>query len=254
MNESTGQAATEREFTTQSKNFEKPGSLFRDTEILDWISANIPVPTGAQILDVAGGTGLTGRHLIRDGATLVVVDSTDAMLLAGLRSVQEAGRRDVAFVRGDATDLPFPDSQFDVVLSRFALHHIGQPELAVAEMGRVCRAGGSVAVIDMVAGGARHDELERLRDPSHVSALDEGRIVELVGRTAGQPSRRFSEREHAMRVESWLEQSGTPEPAARTLRAAFTDEADGGRPTGLRAARDESGELTITQRWILAGS
>jgi ubiquinone/menaquinone biosynthesis C-methylase UbiE len=240
-----------REFEKQASNFEAAGSLFRDSSILDWIASHVDVPPGAAILDVAGGTGQLGRHLARTGGSAVIVDLTDAMLDAGLRSVQEEGRDDVVFVRGDATALPFPDRQFDVVVSRFALHHMDDPGSAIAEMARVCRSEGSVTVIDMVSGGARHDELERLRDPSHTRALPDEELRSLLSATAREP-RRETEREQAMPVERWLEQARAPEDARDALRAAFEEEADGGAATGLRATRDD-GELVIRQRWLLLG-
>jgi ubiquinone/menaquinone biosynthesis C-methylase UbiE len=240
-----------REFERQASNFEAAGSLFRDSSILDWIAANVEVPAGARILDVAGGTGQLGRHLASGGASAVIVDLTDAMLAAGLRSVQEEGRDDVTFVRGDATELPFPDGQFEVVVSRFALHHMDDPATAIAEMARVCRPGGTVTVIDMVSGGSRHDELERLRDPSHTRALPEAELrshLEAAGRKAG----READHEHVMPVEPWLEQARTPEPDRERIRAVLEAEAEGSEQTGLHAARAD-GELVIKQRWLLLG-
>ena len=113
---------TRREFARQSSNFEKAGSLFRDDSILGWIAENVSVHPDDRLLDVAGGTGQVGRYLTREHAVAVIVDVTDEMLQAGLRSTLVEGQRNVTFVRGDATDLPFPDDQFDVVISRFALH------------------------------------------------------------------------------------------------------------------------------------
>jgi ubiquinone/menaquinone biosynthesis C-methylase UbiE len=240
-----------REFAKQASNFEAPGSLFRASGILDWIAAHIEVGPESRILDVAGGTGQLGRYLARDGATAVIVDLTDAMLAAGLRSVLGEGRDDVVFVRGDATNLPFPDDQFDVVVSRFALHHMDDPETAIEEMARVSRPDGSVTLIDMVAGGARHDELERLRDPSHTRAVPEDGLRSLLS-AAGFEARREARHEQEMPVEPWLDQSKTPQDTRDLIRAALEDEAEGGAPTGLRAARSD-GTLTITQTWMLLG-
>jgi ubiquinone/menaquinone biosynthesis C-methylase UbiE len=240
-----------REFTKQASNFEQSQSLFRHGGILGWIAGHIDVPAGARILDVAGGTGQVGRHLARDGATAVIVDLTDAMLAAGLRSVREEGRDDVVFVRGDATALPFPDDEFDVVVSRFALHHMDDPASAIAEMARVCGPGGSVTLIDMVAGGPRHDELERLRDPSHTRALPEDELRGLFA-AASREVRHEAEWEQAMPVEPWLDQAETPDEERDRIRAALAEEAGGGEPTGLRVKRGTDG-LMISQRWLLIG-
>jgi ubiquinone/menaquinone biosynthesis C-methylase UbiE len=240
-----------REFARQASNFEASASLFRHGGILAWIAGHIDIPPGARILDVAGGTGQVGRHLAGDGATAVIVDLTDAMLAAGLRSVQEEGRDDVVFVRGDATDLPFPDDQFDVVVSRFALHHMDDPGKAIEEMARVCRPEGSVTLIDMVNGGPRHDELERLRDPSHTRALAEDELRAALA-AARREAKQEADWEQAMPVEPWLDQAKTPDEVRDQVRAALEEEADGGEPTGLRGTRTDGG-LAITQRWLLLG-
>jgi ubiquinone/menaquinone biosynthesis C-methylase UbiE len=244
--------ATRREFAKQAPSFEASGSLFRDRSILDWIADHVPVPAGAQVLDVAGGTGQTGRHLASRGASAVIVDLTLPMLAAGLRAVREEGRGDVVFVRGDAVDLPFPDDQFDVVVCRFALHHMDDPSAAVAEMARVCRAQGGVTLIDLVTGGARHDELERLRDPSHTRSLREDELRELLAGAGREPDR-VAVREHVLSVDGWLEQAQTPPAAAEEIRAALEAEAGGGPPSGLRSGRTDAGELTIRHRWVLMG-
>jgi ubiquinone/menaquinone biosynthesis C-methylase UbiE len=243
-----------REFSRQAHNFEAPRSLFRDTSILEWIGGHLPVAPGARILDVAGGTGRLARHLAAgaDGATGVVVDLTDEMLSVGLRSALDDGRTDVVFVRGDATALPFPAGEFDLVVCRFALHHMPRPFEAIAEMARVCRRDGMVAVIDMVAGGSRHDELERLRDPSHVRALTEDEIVAAM-RAGGRAASVVDAREHTMLVGPWLDQSHTTPAAREAICGAVMEEARGGAATGLRASESE-GELRITQSWVLARS
>jgi ubiquinone/menaquinone biosynthesis C-methylase UbiE len=244
--------ATRREFAKQAPSFEASGSLFRDRSILDWIAGHVPVPVGGRILDVAGGTGQTGRYLARGDASAVIVDLTLPMLAAGLRAVRDEGRGDVVFVRGDAVDLPFPDDQFDVVVCRFALHHMDDPAAAVAEMARVCRPEGGVTLIDLVTGGARHDELEILRDPSHTRSLREDELRDLLARAGREPDR-FAVREQELPVDGWLAQAQTPGDAAETIRAALEAEAAGGPPSGLRAARSADGELTIRHRWVLVG-
>jgi ubiquinone/menaquinone biosynthesis C-methylase UbiE len=252
MDPSELRATTRREFAKQAASFEASGSLFADRALLDWIADHVPVPEGGQILDVAGGTGQTGRYLAREGASAVIVDLTLPMLATGLRAAREEGRRDVVFVRGDAVDLPFLDDQFDVVVCRFALHHMDDPAAAVAEMARVCRPEGGVTVIDLVTGGARHDELETLRDPSHTRSLDEAELHEVLAR-AGREPRRSAAMEQQLPADGWLAQAKTPPEAAEPIRAALEAEVAGGPPTGLRAGRSEDGELTIRHRWVLVG-
>jgi SAM-dependent methyltransferase len=147
----THRDVTRREFARQAASFERAGSLFRAGDILEWIGAHVPVTAADVVLDVAGGTGQLARHLARSAAFAVVVDLTAEMLQTGARSAHDAGDRNVVFVEGDATRLPFASEQFDVVVSRFALHHVDDVAAAGREMARVCRPGGAVAIIDLVA-------------------------------------------------------------------------------------------------------
>ncbi len=70
--------------------------------------------------------------------------------------------------------MPFRDSTFSLVTCSAAFHHMQDPRLALAEMVRVCRPGGRIAVRDVtpqVEKSAVYDRMERLRDPSHTHAL-----------------------------------------------------------------------------------
>jgi SAM-dependent methyltransferase len=239
---------TRREFARQVGEFERPDSFFGDRQVLEWIAAHVPVSPDDVVLDVAGGAGHVGRHLAARAAFAVVVDLTREMLRAGVT----AGCRNAVFVEGDATALPFADEQFDVVVCRFAFHHIDQPARAAAEMARVARPGATVAVIDMVSRpgeeGARHNELERLRDPSHTRALEEGELLAALD-TAGVDAAIVAARRQRMPAVPWLERAASPDAPRERILAALEAEAAGGEATGLHAARDP---LSIHQDWVIA--
>ncbi|HEY7267419.1 MAG TPA: methyltransferase domain-containing protein [Solirubrobacterales bacterium] len=245
---------TRREFAKQAPSFEAPGSIFRDRGLLDWIGEHVPVDAADLVLDVAGGNGQLGRYLAERAAFAVVVDLTREMLETGAASAAGAGTRNVLFTEGDATDLPFPDSQFDLVVSRFAFHHFDDPAVAAREMARVCRPGGKVAVIDMVAedpaDAARRDELERLRDPSHTRALAAKELASLPAE-AGISAEIVAERRRTLDATAWVEQGQPPEPAAAEVLKALGEEADGGAATGLRARREDGG-LVIEHLYVIA--
>jgi SAM-dependent methyltransferase len=245
---------TRREFARQVGEFERPDSFFGDQEMLDWIAAHVPVGPRDVLLDVAGGAGHVGRHLATQGAFGIVVDLTRPMLEAGAAALRDAGRRDVVFVEGDATALPFADAQFDVVVCRFALHHIDEPARAAAEMARVARPGATVAVVDMVSepgeAGARHNELERLRDPSHTRALDEDELLAALD-AAGVDARIAAEHRHQLPARPWLERAASPDAPREQVLAALEAEAGGGPATGLHAAEGPHG-LAVEQRWLIA--
>ena len=206
------------------------------------------------VLDVAGGSGRLGRHLAERASFAVIADLTPEMLATGAASAAKDGAGNLLFTEGDATRLPFPEAQFDVVVSRFAFHHLDDPGLAAQEMARVCRHGGLVAVIDMVAedGGvaARRDELERLRDPSHTRALAADELIGLLSE-AGIAAELASERHRTLDAVRWIEQGQPAKAAAGEVLAALEAEADGGPATGLAAARGEEG-LVIRHLYVIA--
>ncbi len=252
--EASHRATTKREFAKQAASFEVAGSIFRDRDLLDWIGEHVPVAGADVVLDVAGGSGRLGRYLAERAAFAVIADLTPEMLATGAASAAEEGARNVLFTEGDATRLPFPEAQFDVVVSRFAFHHLDDPGQAAREMARVCRPGGLVAVIDMVAEddshAARRDELEWLRDPSHTRTLSPDELVGLM-KEAGVAAELASGRRRTLDAGRWIEQGQPAEDVARELLAALEAEARGGAPTGLEATRAEEG-LVIRHLYVIA--
>ncbi len=93
----------------------------------------------SRILDVGCGEGQVGRRAMQlDGVTFVAgIDPTWAQ-------VQVASRRDggVEVVRGAAEGLPFAAASFDAAVACLVFEHIHEIDQAVAEVGRVLRAGG----------------------------------------------------------------------------------------------------------------
>jgi ubiquinone/menaquinone biosynthesis C-methylase UbiE len=104
-----------------------------------------PAP-GAAILDVGCGTGVVARRLARDGARRVVgLDATPAMLEVARAAASREGRA-VEWREGFAEKLPFADAEFDLVACQFALMFFADRAAALAEMARVLRPGGRLAL------------------------------------------------------------------------------------------------------------
>jgi demethylmenaquinone methyltransferase / 2-methoxy-6-polyprenyl-1,4-benzoquinol methylase len=107
------------------------------------------------LLDVCCGTGdvaLEGRRGGPSGppaARVLGVDFSAAMLALGLQKVKaarESGR--IALVRGDAMRLPAADRSVDAVTVAFGIRNVQRPEVACAEMARVLRPGGRLAILE----------------------------------------------------------------------------------------------------------
>ena len=100
------------------------------------------------LLDVCTGTADVALQA-RDAARVVGVDFAPAMLSYGRRKLRAAGEdRRIALVRGDATRLPMRDGTVDAATVAFGIRNVERPELACAEMARVMRRGGRLAILE----------------------------------------------------------------------------------------------------------
>jgi ubiquinone/menaquinone biosynthesis C-methylase UbiE len=242
-----------REFTRQAASFEDPGYSFGDERLMRWILANVPVSADAIVLDVAAGTGHVARGFAAHARQVVAIDLTPEMLRVGKAQVDAAGVGNVLFETGDAASLPYLDRSFDLVVSRFAVHHFEAPAVQVGEMVRVCRSGGHVALIDLVVADGQPaealDEIERLRDPSHEEALPLGGLAGLLEGAGARVAHRVHH-DQQLDAERWLAQAGPPPQIAERIRKRLGAELDGDASTGMRPFLKE-GQLKIVQRWAI---
>ncbi len=151
------------------------------------------VRPGDEVLDVACGTGNAAIRAAEAGAQVTALDLTPELLRAGERLAEGAGV-EVEWVEGDAEELPFVDGSFDVVLSTFGCMFAPRHAVAAAELARVLRPGGRLALFTWTGGmAAFFDGLNRYLPPlppfaapaalwgseEHVRRLFEGSGVEL---------------------------------------------------------------------------
>jgi ubiquinone/menaquinone biosynthesis C-methylase UbiE len=102
------------------------------------------VGAGQLVLDACCGTGVVAVTAARRGAHVTGVDFTPE-LLARAHENSRIAKVDVDWQDGDVEALPLPDHTFDVVLSQFGHMFAPRPELAIREMLRVLRPGGTIA-------------------------------------------------------------------------------------------------------------
>jgi ubiquinone/menaquinone biosynthesis C-methylase UbiE len=112
----------------------------------------IGIKPGAKVLDIACGTGNTAIPAAQAGGVVTGVDIA-TNLLAQARKRASAEDLDIRFDEGDAEELPYPDQSFDVVLSMFGAMFAPRPERAAAEMIRVCKPGGKIAMASWTPEG-----------------------------------------------------------------------------------------------------
>jgi SAM-dependent methyltransferase len=115
--------------------------------------AQFSIEPGEQVLDLGCGFGRHAFEAYRRGANVVAVDRSAEevdQVTAMFRAMQAEGEAPPGLVaravRADLLALPFPDASFDVVMASEVLEHIPADEQAMAEIARVVRPGGRVAV------------------------------------------------------------------------------------------------------------
>ncbi len=108
---------------------------------------------GEAVLDVATGTGWSARNAARRGARVTAIDIS-AELLDAAAALSAHVDPPIAFRQADAERLPFPAASFDGVISTFGVMFAQNQEQAAAELGRVCRPGGRLALACWSPGGA----------------------------------------------------------------------------------------------------
>jgi SAM-dependent methyltransferase len=152
------------------------------------------VVPGQRLLDVACGTGVAAREGVQRGADVVGLDRNPDMLAVARRFAPE-----IAWREGLAESLPFEEDGFDAVTCQFGLMFVDDRVRALAEMVRVLKPGGTLAVavwdsLDRTPGyAAMVALLERLFGAEIASALrapfvlgDSGKVQELFD-AAGLP-------------------------------------------------------------------
>jgi len=117
------------------------------TAMMDWLAPR----DGQHLLDVAGGTGdIAFRFLERaPGGRVTVCDMTESMLVEGRKRAEAGKLADrLAWVTGDAMELPFADDSFDRYTISFGIRNVTRIPQALAEARRVLRPGGRLMVLE----------------------------------------------------------------------------------------------------------
>ena len=216
------------------------------------------ISSGQRVLDVAAGTGNVAIRAAMTGAAVMASDLTPENFEAGRRAARAAGV-EVGWIEGDAEALPFEDDEFDVVTSCFGAMFAPDQQRVANELLRVCRAGGTIGMVNFTAEG-RGGDFFRLLAPyapplppgalppvmwgneEHVQKLFGQRIesLEMTRREyverAASPRAYFDLFKHTFgpMVAIYAAMADQPERAAALDRAflEFVERSNRGRPEG----------------------
>jgi ubiquinone/menaquinone biosynthesis C-methylase UbiE len=127
------------------------------------------LPGGGDVLEVAPGPGFLAIEMARSGKLrLTGLDISRTFVELARKNAVDAGVW-VEFRAGNASEMPFAENSFDLLVCRAAFKNFSQPEKALLEMRRVLRPGGKGVIIDL-----RRDtpmtEIQRYIDRTGLSA------------------------------------------------------------------------------------
>jgi ubiquinone/menaquinone biosynthesis C-methylase UbiE len=225
----------------------------RSGEDLQRLIAMLQPHGHGRLLDVATGPGHTAFALAPYVEAVVGLDLTPAMAREFRRQADPFPRS--FFVIGDAEALPFRDEVFEWVTCRRGAHHFPNLPRALAEMARVLAPNGRLGLVDMIApsdpAAARFlNELERIRDPSHMQALSREEWQARI-KAAGLQVRALEVVEELLPWERWWAPVPPDGPAAARARAFA---ASGGPEAAEILLRRSDGWIIRKQRMILIAS
>ena len=212
------------QFTRQADVFASAPPI-TDQRALDLLVGAVGATREDTVLDVACGPGLVVCAFAAHTKHATGIDLTPAMIERARRLQKTKGLGNVSWHLGDVLGMPFQDGEFSVVCCRFAFHHFPDPGLVLTEMVRVCRPGGRVAVVDVVASedpavAARLNAMDSLRDPSHVRFMPESEFRPLYV-AAGLPDPAVEHYRLEGDVDSLLTRSFPNEGDDETIRQMF---------------------------------
>jgi ubiquinone/menaquinone biosynthesis C-methylase UbiE len=165
----------QRQFTKTANAFAK--FAVRDSVVVLAEKVEFAKPQPHEfVLDVACGPGAFVLAIAPRVSFAGGIDLTLEMLRQARQFQAEKQISNAVFACADADHIPFPDACFDLVSCQQAFHHITKPELVLKEMIRVTKPQGRLLVVDPLAPESDlkfelHNEIEKLRDPSHTSSL-----------------------------------------------------------------------------------
>jgi SAM-dependent methyltransferase len=143
LTERTRATWTSGDFGRIAKGYERGGSEF---------IARLGLDPGEPVLDLACGTGNLALPAARIGASVTAIDIAPNLIAqAQAKAVRE--RLSIAFDLGNAEQLPYASGTFQTVVTMFGAMFAARPERAAAEMLRVTRPGGRIAMANWTPTG-----------------------------------------------------------------------------------------------------
>ena len=218
------------------KRFGDVAANYRTSEVhasgpdLDLMIKVLSPSSDSLVLDAGCGAGHTALAFAVNAGHVIACDFTRTMLDQVETLARERSIDNVSAQLADVDDLPFGDTTFDIVATRYSAHHWLHPERALAEFRRLLTADGVFLISDIMAHENYAQDtflqtIELLRDPSHVRDY---RISEWQAmlESAGFESEVILQFDLSLHFETWTRRMATPRQNAYMIKSLFSGASD----------------------------
>lgn len=117
---------------------------------------SLEIKPGEKVLDVACGSGNLAVLAAQKNADVKGIDIVDDLIRQSIERA-EGNNLNIKFIVGDAEDMPYPDNEFDYVITMFGAMFCPRPDVAAKELFRVCKPGGKVAMANWTQNAFAED-------------------------------------------------------------------------------------------------
>ena len=180
-------AETRKEFEKSFATGDFYNKQTQDSEHLERILSFIDVKKGMRILDLGTGSGYLSFPIAKNNPCCDVIglDIVNSALEENRARAVAEGIKNLSFVSYDGIDFPFDANTFDLVVTRYALHHFPDLEHSIGEVSRVLKSGGMLFVSDPRPN--EHDterfvdDYMRLKKDGHIKFYTKDELINICG-------------------------------------------------------------------------
>lgn len=142
--------ATKQAFENSFSSGEFYKKQTQDEQHLKSILEFLPLKSGMKILDLGTGSGYLSFSIAEKFTDMFIIglDIVEKALVDNRIKAEKENIKNISFITYDGINFPFSDNDFDMVVSRYALHHFPDIQKSISEVSRVLKSGGFLFISD----------------------------------------------------------------------------------------------------------
>lgn len=196
---------------------------------LNYVAERLASFPQAEVLDLGCGAGHVSFMAAPLVKSVTAYDLSEQMLNVVKTTANERQLTNLFTQHGTAEVLPFADNSFDIVTSRYSIHHWHDVGKSMREVRRVLKPNGMAILMDVISPGVAVFDIwlqtvEALRDTSHVRDYTAGELIGLIGE-AGLILNYAQRHRLPLNFDSWITRMRTPSHFVEAIRA-YQQQAD----------------------------